>query len=377
MKTAMRILFLFFMVTVSVYGYLRPGQTWDVLGYIGAVLSYDGHDKRTIHQVAYQSLQTSVPPAIYDQLTKGNEYRTEVATSVESFYQQLPIYRMKPLYPILSYLVSKTSLSIYSSTVTVSLLAFCFSSMIIFIWLEKKIRGFTLLVVTVSLVLSANLPQVGRLSTPDSLSGALLLGTMYFLWKKKAHLGFSILASLAILARPDNIILISLLLVYFTFMAPPDVRITLKQFLLTGLIVIGTFVLLFSLVDSYGWETLFYHAFVKNLHYPATESAQLLFSDYGAALARGVRDIVFRIPFNSFSFFVLLTFSVSFLIRFNRSGSPIYAHQCYLMLVGVIIHFVLFPNAGAIDRFSIAQNSIIGISFLLQLSHSVGEASNG
>ena len=369
MKHVPDILYGLFVLFVAVQSYQHPAHNWDVIGYAAVALSYDEKDMQRVHDSVYQTLKTTVPSINhYFSLQSGDAYRHEVAQNVQSFSQQLPFYTAKPLYPLLAYALSKFGMNAVQATTLISILSFLLMSVIVFVWLRKQFRGVPLLIASLLLLLVTNLSFVARLSTPDALSGALLLTAFFLYLETSFKLPSVILLSMAILARPDSIIVVGFLFLYFAVRGNDNTRISLGQLVALEALALGILLTVYVATDHYGWKTLFYHTFIQQLNYPADQPVSLSVGDYCYALVRGVRQTIFRSQFNSFPFFLLITFALGFLQRYTPSERRQHIELSSLMIVTVFVHFLLFPDGEAIDRFSVAQFSFVGIVFMTQLS---------
>ena len=80
----------------------RPIHNWDMIGYIAAAKSFETRDPATLHAFTYDSLRRAVTPDEYQALTTG-PFRAAVAASPDVLAEQIPFYRIRPLYNGLVY----------------------------------------------------------------------------------------------------------------------------------------------------------------------------------------------------------------------------------------------------------------------------------
>ncbi len=235
-----------------------------------------------------------------------------------------------------------------------------------FHWLRGRVESLLLLVASPLIFIAADLPSVGRLATPDALSAALLLAALYVLVEKKSISGFFALILLSILARPDKVIPALALLIWLAFFSPAELRIGLKRLVLLAGILAGLVVSVQVISGTPGWGTLFHHAFIGEIYYPADQPVNLSISNYALALGRGIRDLVFRMPDSSFAFFGVLTLLLYLSTR-STGRRRIDVTPAYLMVLSIVIQFLLYPFAGAMDRFFLGQHLFIGIVCVLTI----------
>ena len=262
----------------AVWSLKRPAYNWDILPYMGVVLSYDQPDANIIHGNVYAAAKDQIPPVYYKRLIdSSNAYRGTIAKNPAIFHSQFPFYIVKPLYTRAAYLFFKTGISLPMSTVWPSVIAYFFTGLLLFSWIKKYWTDLYACIASLLIMLSPPLLTVAGLSTPDALSGLLLFTAAYFLTEKKSVVGTFIFLLLAIFSRLDNIIpaIIFMCVIFFT---------KKWSYKISG----GKIILLFSTLflayftvsgntRSFGWTIFYYPAFIKQLNasYTANNSFNL------------------------------------------------------------------------------------------------------
>jgi len=116
---AYKLLYSAFFIWFSLAGLLHPIVNYDMFPYVGAVLSYS-ENEGSLRQKALLETNKHVSPEQYDRLTKGSHYIETVAKEDQAFLEQLPGYKIKPLYIFLTAIVGHAIDNIPLGTVIVS-----------------------------------------------------------------------------------------------------------------------------------------------------------------------------------------------------------------------------------------------------------------
>src|SRR6476659_2094941 len=125
MKSLFLLIYCAILLGVSIASLKEPAYNWDVLPYMGVILSYEKTDVKTIHDSVYEIAKEQIPSAFYNRLVDpSNNYRNRVAQSPQVFHLQLPFYVVKPLYTGVSYLFYKAGTSLLMATVWPSVISY-------------------------------------------------------------------------------------------------------------------------------------------------------------------------------------------------------------------------------------------------------------
>src|SRR5665811_2268984 len=74
---------------VSIYSLKKPAYNWDILPYMGVILSYEKIDVKTIHDSVYNIAKNQIPSTFYNRMIdSSNKYRHHLAQSTEAFNLQ-------------------------------------------------------------------------------------------------------------------------------------------------------------------------------------------------------------------------------------------------------------------------------------------------
>ncbi|MEP6747759.1 MAG: hypothetical protein ABJB86_08535 [Bacteroidota bacterium] len=320
----------------------NPSYNWDILPYMGVVLSYEKMDIKSIHNNVYATAQDEVSSVFYNRLIDpNNAYRSRVAQSPEIFRSQLPFYVVKPLYTRIAWLFYMAGISLSLSTVWPSVIAYFVTGLLLFFWLKKYWSGVYACIAGILIMLSPPLLSVAGLSTPDALSGLSLFSAVYFLTEKKSLAGTFIFLILAIFTRLDNIIPAICLMsgIFFTKKWVGKIPAG-KKLVLFSLLLLSYFAVS-SNAHSFGWSIFYYPVFAKQLNSSYTANNTFNFGEYAALAKSQVRTGLF------FSFISLFFFLVAFLLwnasLFSFNKLTIEETFAAIFVLIILIRFILQP----------------------------------
>lgn len=272
------------LIVLTALASLKPNYNWDCLPYMAIALQMDDahQSNEQLHTYVYAQAKKHIPEQQYKLLIADTPYRQQMKTNAEAFIQQLPFYHIKPIYVALVWLSYSAGLSLPFSTVLPSLLAFFGIGIILFKWLSKFVSQNQSILITCCILLAMPFTGIGRESSPDALSCFFILLGCYWFFVKKCWLWVAPTLVLAILTRPDNIILVGLFCLLL---------LVKKYWSITDILLVFGFGILSFIIPklflaSYSWQTLFYHSFIEHLTFPSDTVVNLTLSDYIFAIAR-------------------------------------------------------------------------------------------
>jgi hypothetical protein len=332
-----------------------------MIPYVAVVISLEQSDKQAVHIMTYEQIRQSVPAQDYVNNT-ATPYQKEMETNYEYFSQQLPFYQIRPLYTTLIYLVYKTGINIVTAIVIISVLSSIFISIIILRWLLDYLDSFYAYLFSFLIIHSTGVLQIARLLTPDALSAAILILSIYVLTRRQVYFT-GLLLVLAIFARTDNIILVVLALSYLRFFSLNEYRLNWAGYISFLFLSVLSYLSINYFANNYGWATIFHHTLIGLINNPADYHPTVTLSDYLQILKQNGFEAFLWV--NPFLVFLLCAF-----ITIIKGDKKIYSHLTILMILSVVIHFLLFP-APFWQRFFIAHYSIIIIAMIVTVFHKV------
>ena len=263
------------LIGITTYGQLRPENNWDMVAYVAISRASQADDITQLHRDVYAELEQSVSTADFEALTASGDVLTSsepflvaTASDARAFAQQLPFYLVKPAYPLLIAGLATTGLNPFAASVLIASAAYAGFGLLAWSWLRRHHPPIIGTLLTALLVISPPFMILARLSTPDSLSLLVILASAYAIVSRRAGLALG-LCLLAVLIRPNNAAWAVLLALYLATAAPPAVRprrwVPLLTIALVGVLYVG----ITRWAGYYPLPTLFHHAIVEYLPYPA------------------------------------------------------------------------------------------------------------
>ena len=236
-----------------------PLANWDMIPYTALAQATPGQDMATIHSAAYDTVKLAISPGDFLQLTEDRRYRVAQYASSDAFATMLPMYEVKWLYIEAVRAVSGLLGVIQAERVINSVAMIAIGLMISF-WLNAN-RALVFAPVIIAGLALCDIGTVARITTPDMLAGAFVLGAILALQR-----GQSIIAALAMVAavatRPDHVLLAGCLAIALMF-ANRDWRSA--ALMLVPSLAAFAFV---SNVENYpGWWT---HVYLTQIEYVPT-----------------------------------------------------------------------------------------------------------
>ena len=342
-----------------------------MLGYVATVLAMDQSDPQIIHDQTYEHVRGNVPAETYNQFVDGqaDPFRAAMAVDAGGFVQLIPYYKIRPLYNLLVYLLHKMGLSIVQATMVVSAASYAILGTLIFAWIRHHAGGALGLILALLLALSHPLLEVGRLSTPDALSAALLVAGLYLLIERQRTTAFALLALLSIGIRTDNVVYVGLLLIGLQLRPPSGARIGMARTLAWLAAALGSYLMINHWAGHYGWATVFQHTFIEKITNPAGTQVSVSFLDYALSVVKqglaSMRD-------SGLLLFTLLAILALLVARTRRGQGIARTHADHIVIAAasVVVHFLLFPVLW--DRFFVAQYVLVTIILIAEVVQGSG-----
>ncbi|NDK08395.1 hypothetical protein EOM39_04070 [Candidatus Gracilibacteria bacterium] len=323
---------------------------WDIIPYIGIVLNVDNSNLNYVHKNTYDLIKEGVSSERYNILVNANEYRQKVHSDKEVFNNQFPFFSIKFLYTSTIYLFNKfIGFSIINSFKILSILSYILISTIVLLLYKDKIKKDPyIMILLIPVVLSSFLILGSRITTPDMFSTLLLFFSYYLIINKKyIFIGlFVIVISLGI--RTDNIIYLSVLLVYLRFFVEKDYKIDNKIFIGTLILGLLTYKLINSVYLNYGYIKLFHHSFLGQIYDPENTSVVFSFSDYFktvASMIGGILGFKGNSTFSLLSTYLTITLYLLYSgIRYGKGIKKFKIGFIGVITIALFLKLLLFPN---------------------------------
>jgi len=310
--------------------------------YIAVAKSYEEPDIKSLHTFTYKALQHSVSDEEYKWLVHGR-YRQTIFTDPTAFKEQIPFYKIRPLYTGFIYLLYKAGIDIGFATHMVSGIAIAIALVLLYL-MSSSILGSPFSYTVPFFALIFGLTDLARLSTPDAMAFLAIILSAY-LYLKDRLLLLIVFLPLMLCIRTD-LILYTLPLLFIIFVSKRKYRAGVA---ISTLLSIFLYSIIGVLSKNPGWSTIFYFTLVKPLTHPLSNHPTLTAQNYIYALYSGIKDI----PHNSNLLLYGLISSYYFRTIYKLSKRTFFLYvlkspEASLSIVCVIFvfsHFILFPVA--------------------------------
>ena len=207
--------------------------------------------------------------------------------------------------------------------------------------MAKFVGGLLWGVLDIGLANISSLADTARLSTPDSLSTFLIVAGLFLLIEKRLLIPGYMVLILSALARPENIILAVVLIVYLNVAGPREYAIATQVW--AGLV--GLSVLVYFLANAvsgfYGWWTVFFHSFSRALATPTESTPAFDLARYANIVFSQFRKMVMLKSGLAIAGIYFALACGSSALRF-RAGS-IYGHVALGMVIALLPRLFLYP----------------------------------
>jgi hypothetical protein len=328
--------------------------TWDVVGYIGAALSWQTSDPLAVHTQTYELLRLELPEQAFAGLVSG-PYATAMASNADQFYSQLDMYRIKPLYVGLLNLLDAFGLSLVDAGKVLSVVPAALLCILVYVWLKRHVSANFALSITVLLSLCSRLFDVARVILPDSLSALILVFAVYLLLGRPAATKWAlILLVLSILVRTNNILFVTPLLIYVSY--AESRRSGWQSMEARGpaiaLVVAVICYFVVSAMFNHQWWRLFHHTFIESIADMNAFAMSFSFDQYLQVLGTRLRQIVI-------GNFVMVTMLLPFLLfavlalLASRGRFAALRMTVAICFLNFVCYFLMFPLVESWDRFFI------------------------
>lgn len=306
---------------------------WDVVPYMGAVISIDESDAKLVHEKTYQLLKEGTTKEEQQKLIDGHPFCKSIYHNQNYFTQQLPFFQVKILYVYSAYVLFKLGIPLYDALYLIVLISSVLLLFIVYIWLKKYYgNGISLLLTVIIFMCWFNVRSL-TISSPDALAALFFILAVYFyLEKNKLNLTYLFLF-LAALTRPDHLFFV--LCFYGISILFSKVKPSL--FSTISMITCMISVLFISNIYQYnGWQ-MFYRSFIDLTVSPQTDAGKFSVEVYLNGLHHGIKQSLTHK--STYVFIIALLFPFVFLKQLSSSEKIIF----FSVLSSVVIRFLIHP----------------------------------
>ncbi|BCH16189.1 hypothetical protein [Mesorhizobium sp. L-2-11] len=196
-----------YILLTAVMAWFIPDANWDMLPYLAIAEEGSYRDVQALHDYAYGMVRGGVSAGDYKALIDdGGGFRSHMAGNAADFHSLLGMYRIKFLYAEILSTMSSV-MSPVEAMRAVSVLSVLVFGAIALLWLRSE-GALALAPVVGAVLMMAEFGDAARAATPDLLCSALFLGGL-FTYVRGREVATAILLFLAFMARPDNIVFLT------------------------------------------------------------------------------------------------------------------------------------------------------------------------
>ncbi len=345
---------------MGAYRATRPAYNWDMAAYIALALLDAGTPASQVHEITYASLAT-IPADAREQLTEQEGYRSHVARDAERFMDQLPLYRIKPVYPWLVSLLYRAGVQLPLATIIVSVVSYALILVVLFLWFCDLTAPAFAAALVACLAIAPLLAQLAALSTPDMLSALVIVTALYLgIARERQSLAAATLI-FAILVRPENIIYAE---GYFCYLALTR-RWTPRLVAAVGIVVLTLFFAVTWFSGYYGHGTSMYVTFIDYDIDVKHFVSPLGWKDYSRIYWHGFASLILN-PASDFGMFAALALGTVGIAATRRCWSDRYVHLVTLAGLCATARYAILP--GDFDRAFVPPYTMVLIAFVAMCS---------
>ena len=320
----------------SYHLYRTPVYSMDSLQYMGNALLMEGNDMVRIHERVYAEVQRNIPKAAREGLLgheagapeDQNKSRQARAARPSSFAEFLPLFAIRPLYNQTLWLVSKTGMGLVRAGVVISVGSYFLLGILLFIWIRKYTSPWLSLAISLLLMISAPLVELGRENGSDALATLVAFASLYLIFEEKRLAAGMTLLLASIYFRTDIVMLAGPVILACWW----ERRIELWKAGVLSFVAVASVLCIDHFAGYYGIKLLYQHTFSGTTIAPGEITPRFTFSDYVSAFRTGITQ-----------------WTNSFFVPFLLLGmiGAISERMRILFLVAVAyacLHFVALPN---------------------------------
>jgi hypothetical protein len=242
---------------VLVLGVARPVRNFDLIDYVALALEWVEDDPEVVHRRTYEILAAELPPAVFADLSAGDEYRRAIRDDWRLFDANLGFHRGRYLYSLAVLAAHQVGVPLTSATWLVNQVCWAAAAVVILLWARRRFDLASASLLALGVVLSP--PVIALLPASSTESMALLVVTLglYLLVERRAFRSAAVALALTILVRPEFLLVcLGVIAGLFVLARPPDRPGTRFLALWAGACT-GLWVLVAATARDPGWWAVF------------------------------------------------------------------------------------------------------------------------
>ncbi len=242
----------------------KPQLNWDMLAYVAIVHSWTDSVPAHVHAGTYaDAARFAESRGLEKRMAMLSEgvYREAVASDVDTFYEQLPFYRIRPLYVLVVAAFAKVTATVSGATIVVSVLSYALCGLGILWFAVRRVGVVAGSVAGIVFAVAPTSTDVAGLSTPDALLMLLTAAAAMLFLGQRVLLAVCLL-TVGVLIRTDLQLFNLCLAAAWLFLAWKRDRAILVAAILAGSVVAGMAINAWA--GNYGYAVLYHFTFVES-----------------------------------------------------------------------------------------------------------------
>jgi hypothetical protein len=272
---------------------LPPLYNWDMLGYMALALEWELDDSEEIHRRTYAAAKAELPRGVYrDLVDPSSAIRAGRAADHAAFTEHIAFYRARVVATLAISLMHRLGAPLAQATWWLSVAAFVLTGILMLVWLGGRAPPWAAWIGATLLLHAPPLVMTATLTTADGLATFLLCTALYLVLERGALRSGAVVATLAIMTRPDTVVLVALFVatLFLLERGRPD-RFPPRTLALWLAASVLAYLGVQAHAGEYGWWPVFHISFLQKELHPAALPTSPDWDVYGQVLARQVADL--------------------------------------------------------------------------------------
>lgn len=335
-------IFIFITGILSFCSIQKQRPFWDMLPYMACIINLDESNPTVVHTKTYTEFNQYASPQMISSMLKDHPFCISMYESSAYFNQQLPFYKVKPLYIVLGYLFWKCGIPLFYALYSINFISIVAISIVLFKWTSMYLHPIYALLFSLILVFLPMHLYAYSIASPDTLSAALLIAGTYFLLIKQKHLLSILFFLLAVFARVDNSIFVFLLFTGFIMLELRSKTNSRNYYIIAIAALAGIVFLIQYISGGYSMQKMFYRSFIDLAINPIDIDTRITISQYANGIRSGLKSSMHNVEVYAIS--ILLILNVFFYRRGIISPQTIWVFALIGSLFLRLFMHPLFEN---------------------------------
>lgn len=328
----------------------QPVRNWDMLCYMALALEWGEDDPVEVHRLTYEAAQERLPPRFYQSMLFGGfQVRAARYQDPAAFTEHLAFYRARVLYTLPLFLAQRLGAPLVDTTWWLSIASWCGLALLALAWARRYLPFPAAAVVAAVLVHVPPVLDAARFSTPDALTALLTCAGITFLAVRRSLTVGAAILTASLFVRPDNVILIVLLIASLFLLDERERRPSLRFSTIWLVLSVAIYLGLSKWSGHYGWWPVFWITMIQKEVHPGQIPTDMNLELYWEALK--IRSARLLGTADLFWAGAYAGAAVLALVSWRRTASPRgncrHAAILLALLATILVRYPLFPQLWA------------------------------